>query len=311
MILERPAVEVGSSRVLNGILVIDKPAGPTSFDVVRQVRSLLNAEKAGHTGTLDPMATGVLPVCIGWATKIAGLISEGTKSYDAMIRLGIETDTQDATGRVVAEAPVPLLSAPLLETVLVKFRGPSLQVPPMFSAVKVGGKRLHQLARAGQTVHREARPVEVSELTLRDFSANEIAVSLTCSKGFFVRTLAHDIGRLFGCGGHLKALRRTASGPFRVQHAVDLDQLGVLASGGLGAVAQSLFSLNEALANLPAIRVSAEDRRRVLHGVPIEWPAGTGKVRVLGPDGALLAIADLGKGPRLKYYRVLVDLNQP
>ena len=148
MILERPETEVGSSRVLNGILVIDKPAGPTSFDVVQRVRLLLKAEKAGHTGTLDPMATGVLPVCIGWATKIAGLISEGTKSYDAMIRLGIETDTQDATGQVVSEAAVPLLSAPLLETVLAKFRGSSLQVPPMFSAVKIGGKRLHQLARA-------------------------------------------------------------------------------------------------------------------------------------------------------------------
>jgi tRNA pseudouridine55 synthase len=307
VILERPETESGSSRVLNGILVIDKPAGPTSFDVVRQVRLLLKAEKAGHTGTLDPMATGVLPVCIGWATKIAGLISEGIKSYDAMIRLGIETDTQDALGQVVAEAPVPLLSASLLETVLARFRGSSLQVPPMFSAVKIGGKRLHELARAGQTVHREARPVEVSELTLRDFSANEISISLTCSKGFFVRTLSHDIGRQLGCGGHLKALRRTASGPFQLQNALDMEQLAVLAGGGLEAIGRSLFSLNEALANLTAIVVSAEDRRRVLHGVPIEWPAGTGKVRVLGPDGELLAIAELGKGPRLRYHRVLVS----
>ncbi len=298
---------------MNGILIIDKPAGPTSFEVVRRVRALLKADKAGHTGTLDPLATGVLPVCVGAATKIAGFISEGNKSYDALIRLGLETDTLDAAGQVIAEGRVPNLSGPVLEAVLAKFRGSYLQVPPMFSAVKVGGKRLHQLARMGQTVRREPRPVEVHELSLRDFSAAEIAISLTCSKGFFVRALAHDIGRELGCGGHLKALRRTASGPFTLDQALGLERLTALASGVdvEAAVGPHLLSANEALANMPAIQVSAAEAGRVAHGVPIEWPAGTGRVRVLGPDGALLAIAELGKGPRLHYHRVLVDLNAP
>jgi tRNA pseudouridine55 synthase len=293
---------------MNGILVIDKPAGPTSFDVVRRVRSLLKVEKAGHTGTLDPLATGVLPICVGGATKIAGFISEGKKSYDALIRLGIETDTLDAGGQVVAEASVPHLTGPLLESVLARFRGSYLQVPPMFSAIRVAGKRLHQLARAGQSIPREPRPVEVYELALRDFSSTEIAISLTCSKGFFVRALARDVGRALSCGGHLKALRRTASGPFTVEHALALHKLAELASRSEGeeAVRRQMISLNDALVDMPAIRVSAADARRVAHGVPIECAAGTGHVRVLGPDGALLAIAELGKGPRLHYHRVLV-----
>ena len=293
---------------MNGILVIDKPAGPTSFDVVRRVRLLLKVEKAGHTGTLDPRATGVLPICVGAATKIAGFISEGKKSYDALIRLGIETDTHDAGGQPVAQAPVPHLSAPLLEAVLAKFRGSYLQVPPMFSAIRVAGKRLHELARAGQTIPREPRPVEVYELVLRDFSSTEVAISLTCSKGFFVRALARDVGRELGCGGHLKALRRTASGPFTVEQALTLQKLAELASRSDGgqAVRREMISLNDALVDMPAIQVSAADAQRVAHGVPIECAAGTGRVRVLGPDGALLAIAELGKGPRLHYHRVLV-----
>ena len=293
---------------MNGILVMDKPVGPTSFDVVRRVRSLLKVEKAGHTGTLDPLATGVLPICVGAATKIAGYISEGKKSYDAQIRLGIETDTLDAAGKAVAEAPVPHLSAPLLESVLARFRGSYLQVPPMFSAIRVAGKRLHQLARAGQSIPREPRPVEVYELALRDFSSIEIAISLTCSKGFFVRALARDVGRALGCGGHLRALRRTASGPFTIGHALTLPKLAELASRSDGeeAVRREMISLNDALVDLPVFRVSAADAQRVAHGVPIECAAGTGRVRVLGPDGALLAIAELGKGPRLHYHRVLV-----
>lgn len=294
--------------VSGGILVIDKPAGPTSFEVVRRVRSLLEVEKAGHTGTLDPLATGVLPICVGTATKVAGFICEGKKSYDAWIRLGIETDTLDAAGRPIAEAPVPTLSASLLESVLGKFRGSYLQVPPMFSAIKVAGRRLHELARQGQTVQREPRRVEVYELALRDFSSTEVAISLTCSKGFFVRALAHDIGRQLGCLGHLKSLRRISSGPFTLERALTLDRLASLTGspGAEQAVGREMISIDEALVEMPAIQVSAADARRVAHGVPIECAAGGGRVRVLGPEGALLAIAELGKGPRLHYLRVLV-----
>jgi tRNA pseudouridine55 synthase len=288
---------------MDGVLVIDKPSGPTSFDVVRQVRALLKVKKAGHTGTLDPMATGVLPICLGDATKVAGLITESDKAYDATVRLGVETDTQDAEGKVTAEAPVPPLTATLLETVLAPFRGTFAQVPPMYSAVKVAGKRLYELARAGEEVERASRQVTVYELVLRDFSSNQLKLSVRCSKGFFVRTLAHDIGRALGCGAHLEALRRTVSGPFVLAQALPLADLPALAQDR-AAVARKLVALSEALAHLPSLRVSTEDATRVKHGVPLEAPPMPGRVRVLGPDGALLAVAEVVKG-RLSYLRVL------
>ena len=154
---------------MNGVLVIDKPSGPTSFDVVKRVRQLTRTKKAGHTGTLDPLATGVLPVCLGDATRVAGYVTEGDKAYDAVVRLGEETDTLDAAGQVVARAPVPPLSAGLLEEALAKFRGPQAQLPPMYSAVKVGGRRLYELARAGEEIERQPRQVVVHQLVLRDF----------------------------------------------------------------------------------------------------------------------------------------------
>ncbi|NOK32210.1 tRNA pseudouridine(55) synthase TruB [Corallococcus exercitus] len=285
---------------MDGVLVIDKPLGPTSFDVVRQVRGLLKVKKAGHTGTLDPMATGVLPVCLGEATKVAGIITEGDKAYDAVVRLGIETDTQDAQGKPTAQAPVPPLTAPLLEAVLARFRGTFEQVPPMYSAVKVAGKRLYELARAGEEVERASRTVTVHELVLRDFSADRLTLSVRCTKGFYVRTLAYDLGRALGCGAHLEALRRTMSGPFTLARALPL---GDLASLSREAVAGRLVSLADSLTDLPAVRVNADEARRVLHGVPVEVAPVPGRVRVLGPDDALLAMAEVVAG-RLRYFRV-------
>ncbi|HEY8207868.1 MAG TPA: tRNA pseudouridine(55) synthase TruB [Myxococcaceae bacterium] len=285
---------------MNGVLVIDKPAGPTSFEVVQRVRSLLQVKKAGHTGTLDPMATGVLPVCLGEATKVAGLLTEGDKAYDAVVRLGVETDTQDAQGKVLAERPVPHLDRDALEAALQRFRGTFTQVPPMFSAVKVGGKRLHELARAGEEIPREGREVTVRELLLRDFSATELTLSVRSSKGFFVRTLAHDLGQSLGCGACLKALRRTASGPFVLARAVPLDRLDPKQAPSL------VVPTAEALSFLPALTVSAADEVRVGHGVPLEVPPGMeGRVRVLSRSGALLALAEVGQDRRLRYLRVL------
>jgi tRNA pseudouridine55 synthase len=290
-------------KVMDGVLVIDKPKGPTSFDVVRQVRSLLKVKKVGHTGTLDPMATGVLPICLGEATKVAGFITEGDKAYEATVRLGVETDTQDAEGKVVAEAPVPPLTAALLESALGKFRGTFEQVPPMYSAVKVDGKRLYELARAGEEVERAGRQVTVYELTLRDFSSNTLRFSVRCSKGFFVRTLAYDIGRALGCGAHLEALRRTMSGPFTLAQALPLADLPEMAQAR-EPVVRRLLSISDALSDMPFVRVSAADAARVSHGVPLEAPPVPGRVRVLGPDGKLLAVAEVVKG-RLSYLRVL------
>lgn len=290
---------------MDGVLVIDKPRGPTSFDVVRQVRSFLRIKKVGHTGTLDPMATGVLPLCLGEATKIAGHILEGDKAYEATVRLGAETDTQDAEGKVVREAPVPPLSLELLEPALARFRGSFEQLPPMYSAVKVDGKRLYALARAGEEVERAARRVTVHELTLRDFSASELKLSVRCSKGFFVRTLAFDLGRALGCGAHLTALRRTASGPFTLAHALPLAQLQELSPEQLAA---RLVPMEQALVELPALPVSAAEAVKVKHGLPLELAEGRaapGKLRVMSPEGRLLAVAEAVEG-RLRYLRVML-----
>ena len=296
---------------MNGVLVIDKPQGPTSFEVVRRVRSALGLKRAGHTGTLDPMATGVLPVCLGEATKLAGLLTEGDKAYDAVVRLGVVTDTQDVTGTILETHPVPPLSAELLESALERFRGSFLQLPPMYSAVKVKGKRLYERARAGEPVERTPRPVTVHALVLRDFSASECTLSVRCSKGFFVRTLAEDLGRALGCGGTLKSLRRTASGAFGLDRALPLsavEALGVAGPAGRTQLEGRIVSMADALPELPAVRIDERDVARVRHGVPLvlgsEAPAG--RARVLGPDGALLAVADVHEG-RLSYVRVVAS----
>jgi len=295
---------------MHGVLVIDKPQGPTSFEVVRRVRSALGSKRAGHTGTLDPLATGVLPVCVGEATKLAGLLTEGDKAYDAVVRLGMVTDTQDVTGTVLESHPVPPLSTELLEAALQRFRGTFLQVPPMYSAVKVKGKRLYERARAGELVERHPRQVTVHALVLRDFSASECTLSVRCSKGFFVRSLAEDLGRALGCGGTLKSLRRTASGPFGLDRALPLsavEALGVAGPSGRAELVARMVSMADALPELPVVPVPETDVSRVLHGVPLVLgpDAPPGRVRVLGPDGALLAVGEVHEG-RLSYVRVVV-----
>lgn len=287
---------------MNGVLVVDKPKGITSFDVVRDVRRALKVKKVGHTGTLDPMATGVLPICIGEGTKIAQFITEATKAYDAVVKLGATTDTLDAEGKVLQTRPVPPLTRELIEAAFEKFRGTFAQTPPMYSAVKIGGKRLYELARAGEEVERAARQVTVHELTLRDFSADEIQLSVHCSKGFFVRTLAAEIGQALGCGAHLCALRRTHSGPFLLAQAIPLADL--VAQGP--ALAQSrLVGLNDSLRDLPALQVTEAEATRVRHGGVVEVAGRTGLHRVLEPSGALLAVAEV-TGGRLVYRRVLL-----
>jgi tRNA pseudouridine55 synthase len=294
---------------MDGVLVIDKPQGPTSFEVVRRVRASLGVKRAGHTGTLDPMATGVLPVCLGEATKLAGLLTDGDKGYDAVVRLGITTDTQDVTGNVLSTAAVPPLSVERLEAALEPFRGSFLQIPPMYSAVKVRGRRLYEHARSGEAVERAPRRVTVHSLILRDFSATDCTLSIRCSKGFFVRALAEDLGRSLGCGGVLKSLRRVSSGPFGLDRAFPLSQVEAFVVTGPNGRAQleaRIISMADALPDLPAVRVGEAEVGRVAHGVPLDvrQPLEASRVRVLGPDGALLAVADVREG-RLAYVRVV------
>ena len=294
----------------SGILVIDKPTGPTSFDVVARVRSTLKTPKVGHTGTLDPLATGVLPICIGSATKLAGYLTEGDKTYEATVRLGESTDTQDAQGTILQKREVVDLTPARLEATLQRFRGPILQIPPMYSAVKVDGKRLYELARKGQEVERAPRPVTVYAFELLEFGVPEIRIRVRCSKGTYVRTLAHDLGEALGFGAHLTALRRTQSGPFSIAEAIPLQQVVELGPARREEAFAWLRPLAEAFAELPTLQLDAAlVARKVLHGQPLELPASLAvpegqKVRLLGPSGEMVALAER-RGAQLRYLRVL------
>ena len=208
---------------LAGVLVIDKPGGMTSHDVVMRVRRILGAKKVGHTGTLDPMATGLLPLCIGGATKIARFLEGGDKEYRATIKFGIETDTYDAEGKVVAESDTSGVSEEMVVEALAQFRGKIQQIPPMYSAVKIGGTPLYKLARKGITVEREPKEVDISSIDVEEFTMPLLTMRIACSKGTYIRTLCHDLGSAVGCGAHLVALRRTRSGHFSLKDAITLD----------------------------------------------------------------------------------------
>jgi tRNA pseudouridine55 synthase len=285
---------------LDGVLVIDKPPKVTSFDVVAMVRRHFRLRSVGHTGTLDPMATGVLALCLGNATRIAQFMLDGVKSYQACLKLGVSTNTLDADGDVTVTRAVPPLNLTRIEQVLASFRGEQLQTPPMFSAKKVGGKRLYELARAGEEIPRTPVKVTVQQLTLVDFTADTIAFSVTASKGFFVRVLAESLGEALGCGAHLTALRRTQSGACTLEQATPLDR--VLAIDSRSAV--RLVSLNAALQHLPSITVNAAEAMRVKQGGMVKSEAPPALYRIVSSDGTLLAVAEVEQ-QRLKYRRVL------
>ncbi|MGH8121089.1 MAG: tRNA pseudouridine(55) synthase TruB, partial [Gammaproteobacteria bacterium] len=208
-------------RDVHGILLLDKPAGATSNHVLQQVKRLYLARKAGHTGSLDKLASGLLPLCLGEATKLSGYLLNADKAYEATCKLGVVTTTGDAAGAVIATHPVPAISGADVERVMERFRGEIQQTPPMYSALKHEGRRLYKLAYAGISVEREPRSVTIHELTHVRLNGDELEFRVHCSKGTYIRTLAEDIGRELGCGAHIKVLRRTAVGPFTAEQMVD------------------------------------------------------------------------------------------
>lgn len=303
---------------MDGILVVDKPTGPTSFDVVKRLRALGRGKKAGHLGTLDPMATGVLPVCLGEATKIASFIVEGEKAYEATVRLGVETDSYDAVGKTVATVDASGLDRDRVLAAVRSFEGEYWQTPPMFSAAKVGGKRLYELARKGEEVERRPRKVRIPAIELLSFEPGPVAtaaIRLRCSKGTYVRSIAHELGEALGVGGHLSALRRLAAEPFRIERAVPLDQLLAWAKEDPARIEAHLVPMAEALAAYREIRLDDERARKVAYGMALGSrdlaACGAGpiaaeeRVKVVDRTGRLLAVAEHRDGA-LRYARVLV-----
>jgi tRNA pseudouridine55 synthase len=303
------------SMPLSGVLVVDKPAGPTSFDVVARVKRALRARTAGHTGTLDPAATGVLAVCVGDGVKLQRFLADGDKAYLATIAFGAATDTEDREGAVTARADPGGVTAERVRAALPRFTGEIDQIPPMFSAVRVGGRRLHEAARAGEEVARAPRRVRVDALELLELAPPSDGLALArvvvrCGKGTYVRTLAADLGRALGVPAHLAALRRTEAGPFTLAEAVALDEAERLASSEPGALAARLVPLADAMRAFPAVKLAPAEARQLAHGRPLPMAAApVGLCSALDADGRLLAVCE-GAAGILRAVRVLGPSNR-
>jgi len=278
--------------MLSGLLLIDKPPGPSSFEVVRRVRKALKVRKVGHGGTLDPFATGLLLLCLGEATKLAPFLMPEPKTYRAVVKLGEETDTLDPTGEVTARSdelpgPAEIFGA------AARFLGEIEQIPPMYSALRHHGERLYQLARRGEKVEVKPRQVTIYKLTVQEVALPLVTLEVTCSSGTYIRTLAADLGRDLGCGAHLAALRRLAVGPFRVAEALGLEAIRELTREEL---ASRIIPLAECLPGFRLLSVGPEEAELLRQGRILPWPENIltpgERVRVL-TDGVLLAVAEV------------------
>lgn len=281
--------------MINGIIIVNKETGFTSHDVVAKLRGICGQKKIGHTGTLDPAATGVLPVCLGSGTKLCDMLTDRDKEYVAELLLGVETDTQDTMGSVLRESPVTVTEEEVSRACL-SFLGDYDQIPPMYSALKVDGKKLYELARAGKEVERKARRVRILELEILEMRLPVVKLRVVCSKGTYIRTLCSDIGQKLGCGGAMQSLQRTKVGRFRLEDALTLGELQQLKdSGELERVVQPVDSLFE---ETPALHVTAEAARLLENGnalFPAQFaetvtPEPERWVRVYRPDGRFAGI---------------------
>jgi tRNA pseudouridine55 synthase len=290
---------------VHGVVVVDKPSGMTSAAVVARVKRALGARRVGHTGTLDPMATGVLPLCLGDATRLADFLLAEDKAYDACLELGVETDTLDAEGAVTRRQPdaAAAVDEAALREAMARLVGESEQVPPMYSAIKHQGRRLHALARAGHTVERTPRRIRVDRFELVELSPPHARVLVHCSKGTYIRSLVADVGEALGCGATVTALRRVRAGAFHIEQAVSLDAIE-------RGEAPPLISPADAVGHLEAVEVPPGRLGAVGNGLRLPWralagdaAAPDGLVRLLTADGALVAVACVEAG-KVKYSRV-------
>lgn len=272
---------------MSGIIIIDKPQGWTSNDVVSRLRRVFNTRRIGHGGTLDPMATGVLPVFVGRATRGVEFFEHAEKTYETTLRFGITTDTEDTTGKVLTERPVSLTKEDVLG-ILPQFRGEIMQIPPMYSALKVNGQKLYDLARKGREVERQPRPITIHELELLDFSGNEARLRIRCSKGTYIRTLCKDIGEALGCGGCMAQLRRVRAGEYTLDGAISLERLLAESDAGMD-VGHYLIPIDTMFDSVPRLNLTPNQARAVRNGGSFTWDKA-GRWRVYGPEGEFLAL---------------------
>ena len=275
---------------MNGLVIVDKPQDWTSQDVTARLRRVFGTRRIGHGGTLDPMATGVLPVFVGRATRGVEFFEHAEKTYETVLRLGVATDTEDITGRVLAEKPVEV-TAEAFEEALTKFRGEILQVPPMYSALKVGGQKLCDLARKGREVERQPRPITIHELTCLDFCGSTARLRVRCSKGTYIRTLCKDIGEALGCGGCMEALRRTTAGEYTIQEAVPLQEL--LETDHPETYLRGVDTM---FRELPAVTLTANQEKRCRNGNSFSVHLPDGTYRAYSMTGEFLMLARMEDG---------------
>lgn len=283
----------------HGFLNIDKPAGVTSHDVVATIRRLVGQKRVGHGGTLDPAATGVLPIALGEATKLVGYLVEGRKGYRAEVRLGVATTTDDADGEVIAARPVPPLTHADLRRALESFSGVIQQVPPLYSAIQIGGQRMYDRARRGEMIALAPRAVEIYRIDLLDWQPPIATLAIECGKGTYVRAIARDLGALLGCGAHLQALRRTRVGPLTLESSVSLQTL----LDDPVQLTHALLPPEMAVADWPRADVDESVAQRIRNGMPVPLALAGDQVRAHGPDGRLMALLRRD-GDRWRPFRV-------
>ena len=295
-------------RPVDGLVILDKPVSMGSNEVLQVVKRLFHARKAGHTGSLDRLASGLLPICMGEATKMSGFLLNADKRYEAVVRLGTRTSTGDAEGEIIERRPVRACSRRKLEQVLSEFLGEIDQIPPMHSAIKHHGQRLYKLAHRGLVVERKPRRIRIYELGLVDADAASVSINVKCSKGTYIRTLAEDLGERLGCGGHVERLRRLEAGPFGVGDMISLERLRSLSAEGEEALDASLLPTEAALANWPAVSIPEGVSYYLRQGQPVMVPHAPteGWVRIYANQQRFLGVGEVLDDGRIAPRRLLV-----
>ncbi|MCK5888305.1 MAG: tRNA pseudouridine(55) synthase TruB [Methylococcales bacterium] len=287
-----------SGRNIHGILLLDKRLGVSSNRALQEVRRLFNANKAGHTGSLDPLASGLLPLCFGEATKVSAMMLDDNKRYQVVVKLGVMTDTGDSEGKVIAEEPVPLLTTEQINACLQRFTGEIDQVPPMYSALKHNGKKLYELAREGKTIERKARRITIFELTLLNSTEDTLSLDVACSKGTYIRSLAEDIGHGLGCCGMVIELRRTQAGQFKIEDAIEFQALEVM---DFDTLSSHLISVDKPLSDIPKVDLSSSQGLLIKQGqaIPLdESDFPLGQIRMYS-DQVFLGLGEMHLSGRL------------